>query len=233
MEDNFVNQDALDYLKGVDSGSVDLILTDPPYAISRSTGFASGEVKGKDTDRFRVSYDFGEWDVVDLDYFRKVFSETFRSLRKGGTLIVFYDLWKMQELKELLEEVGFKMFRMIEWVKTNPVPINSKSLYLSNAKEYAIVCVKGGKPTFNSEYHRGVFEYPIYQGKDRWHTTQKSLPLFEELIKLHTNEGDLVLDMFSGSATTQVAARNMKRRFAGCEKDHNFFIKAKERISNV
>lgn len=227
----FENKDALDYVKSLKNDSVDFVLTDPPYAISRKTGFASGELTGKNTDRFRVSYEFGEWDVVDTEYFLQVFKETYRSMKKGATLVCFYDIWKITELKEILESSGFRMFRMIEWVKTNPVPINSKKLYLSSSKEYAIVCVKGSKPTFNAEYHKGVFEYPIYHAKDRWHTTQKSLTLFQELIRIHTHTGETVLDMFSGSATTQVAAILEDRRYLGCEKNPEFFEKCKMRIA--
>lgn len=232
MKSEFKNTDALSYLFGLENESVDLLLTDPPYAISRGTGFSSGEAKGKDTDRFRVSYEFGDWDKVDLNYFKEVFSMVYKKLRKGGTCIVFYDLWKIQELKELLEGCGFKMFRFLEWIKTNPVPINSKVNYLTNSREVAILCVKGSKPTFNSSYDNGVYEYPIYQGEDRFHTTQKSLKLFEDLIEKHSNIGDTVLDIFSGSATTQVAAINKGRVYLGCEKDETIYAKSLERVKN-
>lgn len=169
---------------------------------------------------------------MDLNYFHKLFSEVYNKLRKGGTCIVFYDLWKIQELKEVLESVGFKQFRFIEWVKTNPVPINSKINYLTNSKEVAIVCVKGGKPTFHSEYDKGIYEFPIYQGKDRFHTTQKPIKLMEDLILKHSNEGDKVLDMFCGSATTLVACKNTNRLGFGCEKDNNYYELAKERLGN-
>ena len=230
MQSNFKNEQAYEYLKDLKKGSVDLILTDPPYAISKETNFMNTPIKGNDTDRFRVSYDFGDWDSVDLEYFEQVFKEAYRVLRPGGTCIVFYDIWKMQELKEILEAQKFKMFRYIEWLKTNPVPINSSINYLSNARESAIVCVKGGKPTFNDKYHKGVFEYPIYHAADRFHTTQKSLKLFEELVRIHSNEGDVVLDFFSGSATTQIAALNQGRKYLGCEADKEIFIKSEERI---
>lgn len=226
----FVQEDALRYVEGLPNTSMDLCLTDPPYAVSRKTGFSNGDPTGKDTDRFRVDYEFGKWDEVDLPYFSKVFTEVYRLLRKGGTCIVFYDLWKIQELKELLEEVGFVQFRFLEWVKTNPVPINSKRNYLTNAREVAISCVKGGKPTFNSSYDNGIYSYPIYQGKDRFHTTQKSLPLFEELLIKHSNKGDNVLDMFCGSATTLKACSNTKRHGFGCEVDEGYFKLASERI---
>jgi site-specific DNA-methyltransferase (adenine-specific) len=228
---NFENCDALEYLLSLEKNSVNLCLTDPPYAISRETNFSSGNITGKDTDRFRVSYDFGDWDKVDLCYFSKLFKTLYSVLTQNGTCIVWYDLWKIQELKVVLETVGFKKFRLIEWVKTNPVPINSKVSYLSNAKEYAIVCGKGSNSTFNSSYNNGVFQYPIYQGKDRFHPTQKSLQLFEELVKIHTDEQDVVLDMFAGSGTTLLAAKNTNRKFLGCELDKDFYEKTKERLN--
>lgn len=228
----FKQEDALAFVQTIPDNTVDLVLTDPPYAISRKTGFSSGEVSGKDVDRFRVSYEFGDWDTVDEEYFKQVFSEAYRTLKKGGTLICFYDIWKLERLKTILEGIGFRMFRFIEWVKTNPVPINSKVNYLTNAREVAIACVKGSKPTFNSSYHKGIFEYPIYQGKDRFHTTQKSLPLFEELVTIHSNEGDVILDMFGGSGTTMVAAIRNNRSCYSCEKNDEYFIKTKERIEN-
>jgi site-specific DNA-methyltransferase (adenine-specific) len=227
----FKNEDALVYLQGLERNSVDLILTDPPYAISRDTNFASGVESGRDVDRFRVNYQFGEWDTVDADYFLETFSEAYKVMRIGATLVCFYDIWKIESLKAILENCGFRMFRFIEWVKTNPVPINSKINYLSNSREVAIVCVKGSKPTFNSVYNNGIFKYPIYQGRDRFHTTQKSLPLFEELCRIHSNEGDTVLDMFAGSATTLLAAKNTGRIYRGCEKDGNYYNKAKERLN--
>ena len=81
---------------------------------------------GTDVDRFRVSYDFGEWDVVDEDYFKSLFKETYRTTKKGATLVCFYDIWKLESLKNILKSCGFRMFRFIEWVKTNPVPIKRK-----------------------------------------------------------------------------------------------------------
>ena len=228
----FLNEDALIFVSKLENLSVDLCLTDPPYAVSRKTNFSSGDATGKDTDRFRINYEFGDWDVVDLDYFEKLFGEVFNKLRKGGSCIVFYDLWKIQELREVLEKVGFKQFRFIEWIKTNPVPINSKINYLTNSREVAIMCVKGGKPTFNSEYDKGVYEFPIYQGKDRFHTTQKPVKLMEDLITKHSNKGDVVLDMFCGSATTLLACKNTGRLGIGCEKDDKYFKLAKERLGD-
>lgn len=95
------NENCFDYLKNLESNSVNLVLIDPPYEVSRDTNFQSGEEKGKDTDRFRVSMDFGEWDFNfhNLDV---VIKECYRVLKKGGTLICFYDLWKITTLKDYL-----------------------------------------------------------------------------------------------------------------------------------
>ena len=267
--------DGLDFLNSLEDNSVDLILTDPPYIISKESGMnkfvdevanldASGEnkkteqeweefkkKKGYTNDDYKANYikygntsgnkyafktDYGEWDkeftIEKLEEFIKLF---YKKLRKGGTCIIFFDLWKLETLKTIMERAktkknGFKQIRFIEWVKTNPMPLNQKINYLTNCREIALLGVKGGKPTFNSIYDKGIYEFPIQSGKKRIHPTQKSLLLFEELIKKHTNEGDLVVDPFLGGGTTAFACKNTNRRFAGCEIDEKYINKIMEII---
>ena len=231
-------------LKEIKSNSVDLVLIDPPYEVSRDTNFAKGELKGTDVDRFRVSMDFGDWDnnFTGLDI---VIKECYRILKKSGTLICFYDLWKITTLKEYFESAKFKQIRFIEWIKTNPVPLNSKTNYLTNSREIALIGVKGGKPTFNSEYDNGIYDmefqdefageiykFPICHDKGRFHPTQKPLALIEQLILKHSTEGDLVIDCFMGSGTTGAACKNLNRDFIGIELNEEYFKKAKERIES-
>lgn len=218
------NYDCLDFLPKLKKNSIDLILIDPPYLISRKTNFQSGDLIGDDRDRFRVSMDFGKWDKVNLN-FNKIFEELYRVLKPSGTIIVFWDLWKLQDLSKLLEQNKFKQLRFIEWIKTNPVPINSKINYLTNSREIAITAVKKNKPYFNSEYDNGIYYFPIERSKLRFHPTQKSIKLFEELIKKHSKENDVVLDCFLGGGTTAYAARNTNRKFIGCEIDEKYFKK--------
>ena len=217
------------FLASLDRNSVDLVLTDPPYTISKPTGFAS-VVNG--VPRFAVSMDFGPWDhkQIDLDAMAQAF---FRVLRKGGAAIVWYDFWKAGEVKRTMERAGFKMLRLIVWQKTNPVPLNMKATYLSNSREIAVVGVKGGKPTFNSEYDAGIYRYPIprHNGR-RIHPTQKPVDLFAELILKHSNPGDLVIDPFLGAGTTAVAALTHDRRFKGCDIDPHYVSAACERVQN-
>ena len=139
-----------------------------------------GSIYGK---KYAVKTDYGEWDSEFTMEKLQLFVEHFyRVLRDGGTCIAFFDLWKLSHLKEQMEEAKFKQLRFIEWIKTNPQPVNSSVNYLTNCREIALLGVKKGGHTFNSKYDKGIYEYPIYGGKDRFHPTQKSLPLFEELI---------------------------------------------------
>lgn len=226
------NESCFDFLKNIKSNSVNLVLIDPPYEVSRDTNFQSGDAKGTDTDRFRVSMDFGDWDkgFTGLDI---VIKEAYRILKDGGTLICFYDLWKLTVLKDYFDNAKFKQIRFIEWIKTNPVPLNSKTNYLTNAREIAVLGVKKGKPTFHSEYDSGIYRYPICHDKGRFHPTQKPLALIEDLVLKHSNENDIVVDCFSGSGTTAVAAYNNNRNFMGCELSEDYYKKSINRLSGL
>jgi len=249
MQSRFDNSTDLELLRSIEKGSVDLVLTDPPYLISRESGMQSHSERkpgdkgynqvskrledGKEVEvdygrRFATATDFGQWDKdYTIDDLQLAIDEFYRILRPGGSCIIFFDLWKIETLTNALSK--FSKHRLIEWLKTNPVPINSHATYLSNAREIAISCVKGGKATFNSKYDNGIYEYPIYNGKDRFHPTQKSLPLFEELIKKHSNEGDVVVDPYGGSATTAVACINTNRIYISGEPSEEYFQKGYNR----
>lgn len=267
------NTDGLTYLETIENNSIDLILTDPPYLISRDTGMNThynnvksneknnikfiktleeweayklnnkditfddtqkenflkyGTIYGK---KYCVKTDYGDWDkdftIEELSNFIK---EYYAKLRKGGTLIMFFDIWKITILKELFEKYKFKQIRFIEWIKTNPQPLNSRVNYLTNCREIALIGVKGGKPTFNSKYDNGIYMYPLQGGKTRFHPTQKSLLLFEELINKHTNKNDIVMDTFLGGGTTAIACKNTNRNFKGCEISKEYYDKIQQQI---
>ena len=223
------NEDCFVFLKDIKDSSVDFACIDPPYEISRETNFLNSDEKGDDTDRFRMSMDFGDWDK-DFSGLDGVIKEIYRVLKPGGSLVCFYDIWKISYLKEYIEKAGFKQIRFVEWVKTNPVPINSKITYLSNAREVAVSAVKGGNSTFNSEYDDGIYSFPICHDKGRFHPTQKPVDLIRAMIRKHSNEGDLVLDCFSGSGTTAVACYCENRNFIGCEISKEYYDKSIDRM---
>ncbi len=182
-----------------------------------------GSIYGK---KYAVVTDYGDWDNnFTMEILKKFIKEYYRLLVNGGTCIVFFDLWKTSYLKEMMEDIGFKQLRFIEWIKTNPQPINSKINYLTNCREIAICGIKKSKPTFNSSYDKGIYEFPLQGGKNRFHPTQKSLPLFEKLIEKHSNEKDTILDSFLGSGTTAIACKKTNRKFKGCEISKEYFDK--------
>lgn len=224
--------DCFSILPEIQDNSVDLILIDPPYLISRESNFKkfSDSTPEEMKTKYNISIDFGEWDknFIDWDF---LFSNFYRVLKKGGTLIIFYDIWKSTELKATAERYKFKQPRVCSWIKTNPVPINSKINYLSNAIEYFFTFVKSGKPTFNSEYDNGIYRFPICHGKERLkHPTQKPLSLIESIISKHSNPNDLVLDTFAGTFTTAVACKRLNRNWICIELDESYFEISKERL---
>ena len=258
------NMDGLKYLSTIPNNSIDLILTDPPYIISRETGMNThynnvkqnqenniefikseeewsiykqeneikddikkenymkyGTIYGK---KYCVKTDYGDWDTeFTMEKLEEFIAEYYKKLKHGGTIIIFFDLWKLSYLKDLMEKHKFKQIRFIEWIKTNPQPLNSSVNYLTNCREIALLGIKGSKPTFNSKYDNGIYMFPLQGGKNRFHPTQKSLLLFEELIKKHSNENDSVLDTFLGSGTTAIACKNTKRQFKGCEVSNIYY----------
>jgi site-specific DNA-methyltransferase (adenine-specific) len=258
--------DGLELLNSHNNGSIDLILTDPPYIISRESGmnthynnvqeneannveFVKSEDEWNeykflnciDTDdaksnfmkygtiygkKYCVKTDYGEWDSnFTMETLESFIESFYKKLRNGGTLIIWFDLWKISQLKELLEKHKFKQIRMIEWIKTNPQPLNSKTNYLTNCREIALTAVKKGKPTFNSKYDNGIYNFPLQGGKNRFHPTQKSLELFKTLIKKHSNEGDLIVDPFLGAGTTAIASKLMGRKCNGSELNESYINK--------
>jgi site-specific DNA-methyltransferase (adenine-specific) len=265
------HEEGLKYLTSINKNSIDLIITDPPYIISRDTGMNShynsvkesemngvefvkteeewdkykkindieddankdkylkfGSIYGK---KYCVKTDYGDWDkdfsIKELEQF---VSEYYDKLRMGGTLIIFFDIWKITILKDLMEKYKFKQIRFIEWIKTNPQPLNQHINYLTNCREIALLGVKGGKPTFNSKYDNAIYHFPLQGGKNRFHPTQKSILLFEELIKKHSNEGDIVMDTFIGGGTTAIACKNTGRSFKGCEVSKEYYDKVASMI---
>lgn len=224
----------MEYLSKIESKTIDLILIDPPYFISRESYFVNSKSSCEKTNqRFNFSIDFGEWDKGELNW-DYLFKEYYRILRKGGTIIIFYDIWKSSEIKLHAMENKFKQPRVGCWIKNNPVPINSKVNYLSNASEYFFTFTKVGKPTFNSKYDKGYYNYPLCHGKERLdHPTQKPLELIKELIEKHSNPGDLVLDTFAGTGTTAHACIELNREYIMIENNEDYFKIMKERLNNL
>lgn len=229
-----INDDCMNFLPTLAAKSVELVLVDPPYGISRKSMF--GQFSENTTEEMAnkygdISIDFGEWDRTPVDL-EALMKEYFRILKPGGTLVIFYDVWKSGDVKSAAECAGFKQPRVCQWQKSNPVPVNSKRNYLSNAVEFFFTFVKGKKPTFNSEYDNGVYRFPTITPWERvGHPTQKPLALIKAIVNKHTSVGDTVIDTFAGSGTTACACLATGRNHISVEMDKDYFNLAKNRIA--
>lgn len=211
--------------------SIDLIVADPPYVISRDSNFHTM----KDRKNARTGTSFGSWDE---EFDNKPWIEkSFELIKDGGSLIVFNDFKKVSTVIETAGNAGFIFKDVIVWEKTNPMPRNRDRRYVPSL-EVMIWFVKKQKAkwTFNrlgTAYRSPVMRFASESGGafKRYHPTQKPVKLIEEILKIHSNEGDVVLDPFMGSGTTAIAALNTGRRYVGFELEKEYFDTINRRIA--
>lgn len=223
------NENCYDVLKTIESNSVDLILTDPPY---------------------NIGYCEFDKEVLDWDLLRKEFK---RILKPNGSLVVFQGWSNVCETKEILE----KEFYLKDWIiydrikgrgaKKNLVStredilwfVNDKEKYTFNKLSSNILKKTGGLGIKNGCKYRALSNVwtdisPIVPwSKERVaHPTQKPVQLMDRCVKLWSNEDDVVLDPFMGSGSTGVSSLHNNRHFIGIEINKEYFEIAKKRILN-
>jgi len=216
---NLMLGDCLSRLKEIPSESVDLVLTDPPYNISKDNNFNT---------MGRAGIDFGEWDK-QADLFTYI-NEVKRVLSKDGSFIVFNDWRNLGDITKYAESLGLVSKDIIRLEKSNPMPRNRDRRYITDYELAIWFTNTKAKWVFNRtdlNYQRPKFVCSIDKGL---HPTQKSLKLMNDLVLIHSNEGQTVLDCFMGSGTTGVACVNQNRKFIGIEMDEGYFKIAKDRI---
>jgi site-specific DNA-methyltransferase (adenine-specific) len=236
MEINFLyNEDCLEFMKKIDDNSIQFIIADPPYLISDKTDtFHLGEGNFS-----KYTLIQGEWDLVNYEIIYDCIKEFKRILKRGGSLIIWYDMWKITPLKKALEDVKLKQIRLCIWSKKNSPPISSNNSYLPNSKEVFLYSAKNTsylkkwfKAPFNSKYDNGIYNYSI-SGKNRIHPTEKPYKLMEDIILKHTNIGDLVYIPFAGSGVDiEVCIRN-NRNWLATEIDNNYCLNIEKRLSSI
>jgi site-specific DNA-methyltransferase (adenine-specific) len=238
-----IHGDCLEILQQIADKSVDLVLTDPPYNISK-------ENDNRDRSRLNspimrrsspLKYDFGEWDNRNREEFMFFTSgwlkECCRVLKNGGTMISFFNKEDVSFLGWEAKKHGVRTRTIFTWVKTNPVPSFRKVNFLS-ATEFLWIGSKGDKNwTFNFSQQKEMMNYYITANSSAYgeteHPTEKPLSLVSHLIQTCSNTGDLILDPFTGSGTTCVAAKNLGRRYIGIEKEEKYYNIAVDRINNT
>ena len=202
---------------------VDAIITDPPYNIARDNNFHT---------MGRQGIDFGEWDK-GFDLLSWI-DKGVQLLDKNGSMVIFNDWANLGDIARYAESKGMVIKDMMRWEKTNPMPRNRDRRYITDFECMVWLVKKNAKWVFNrldDKYQRPKFVGSLTPQNERTgHTTQKPVYLMEEIIKIHSNEGDVVLDPFMGSGTTGVACKNLNRNFIGIELDDKYFDIAKDRI---
>lgn len=211
--------DCLELMKNIPDKSVDLVLTDPPYNIARENNFHTVG---------RAGIDFGEWDK-DADIFSYI-KDCSRVLKKDGSLIIFNDWKNLGDIVKVAESHAFVTKDMLRLEKTNPMPRNRDRRYITDYECAAWFTMSNAKWIFNRQdpnYQRPKFVCSIDKGL---HPTQKSLKLMEDLIKIHSNPNQIIVDCFAGSGTTLLAAKNLGRQFIGIEKEQEYYDIILERL---
>lgn len=220
--------DSLEYIKGLDDNSLDHIITDPPYNISKDNNFKT---------MGRAGIDFGEWDKgFDLTTWIDLVST---KIKKGGNIVIFNDWKNLSYICEALENNGFEVKDMIRWEKSNPMPRNRDRRFIVDYETAIWAVKKGSKWTFNrlnDTYDRPLIECgltPKSEKEQGNHPTQKPVYVMEWLVKHLSNEGDIIFDPFMGSGSTGVACIKNNRKFIGSELDEVYFNISEERIKKV
>ena len=211
MSINIMQGDCLELLKDIQTGSVDMILTDPPYYV----GMTSNGQKATFTELSMLK-----------PFFNSLFQELRRVLKEDGLAYVFTDWRTLPFLQPILDQhLGVK--NVLVWDKAGRMSPNygfyhELILFAGNNKRR--ICKKNilKAPSFASNAKK--------TNGDKLHNAQKPIELLTEFILDATNENEVVLDCFMGSGSTGIACLNTNRRFIGIEIDDIYFNIAKKRV---
>lgn len=232
---NIINGDCLIEMKNIQDKSIDMILCDLPYGMTKNA-----------------------WDVVIP--FDKLWSEYNRIIKDNGAIVLFGS----QPFTSIMITSNLKMFRYcLVWEKNKFSDfLNSKRKPMKTNEDIAVFYKK--QPIYNPQYwystpytrwntqtavdkqsNYGTHKENYVQSDGKrlpttvlkfnrverpQHPTQKPTDLLEWLIKTYTNENDLVLDNCMGVGSTGVACKNIKRRFLGIELENKYYEIAKKYI---
>lgn len=218
-----LNKDCIQGIQELANNSIDCVIADPPYVVSRDTNFDT--LGGR-------SMDFGEW---DSHFNMGCFVEELPRIVKENSNIVIFNNWKkLESLKRIMEDNHISVKRCLVLNKSNPAPFNRDRLFVNDV-EFALWGVynsknKPTKWTFNRQgkYEKCIINTTVQSKK--YHPTMKDINVIEKLLMILSNKGDTILDPFSGSGTTAIACINNNRNFIGFELDKDYYDISLNRI---
>ncbi|MFF3671673.1 DNA-methyltransferase [Microtetraspora malaysiensis] len=230
--------DALAVLPTLDTDSVDLVLTDPPYNSGGRTNAERGNqsARGKYVtgDAQHALADFPGDNRDQRSYTRwlaLVLIECLRISRPGASALVFCDWRQLPATSDALQAAGWTWRGIIPWRK--PISRPQRDGF-RRACEY-ILWGSNGQPYRHAEplYLPGLVEGSQPRGKTRVHITQKPVDVLRQLVQICPSGGGTVLDPFTGSGSTGVAAVLEGRSFVGAEITEHYAAIAHERIAEA
>jgi site-specific DNA-methyltransferase (adenine-specific) len=229
------NDDCLKILSAIPEDSVDMLFADPPYNLSNG-GFTCHAGR-------RVPVKKGDWDVskgidADFAFHREWIRASRRVLKPGGSIWISGTYHSIYACGLALQLEGFHILNDISWFKPNAAP-NLSTRFFTASHESLIWARKDkdAKHTFNYDAMRlgkwpeDSMKKPGKQMRSVWsistpkpvekkfgkHPTQKPFDLLKRIVLSSTEEGDLILDPFTGSSTTGLAAYLYGRKFIGID----------------
>ena len=217
----------------------DIIFADPPYFLSNG-GFSVQSGK-------QVSVNKGAWDKSqgfekDNEFNYKWISLCREKLKPEGTIWISGTYHNIFSVAQMLNELDFRILNVITWAKTNPPP-NLSCRFFTHSTEFIIWARREKKVPHYFNYDlmkqinggtqmRDIWTLPAIAKWEKScgkHPTQKPLPLLARIILSSTKENAWIMDPFSGSSTTGIAASLLNRRYLGIEKEDEFLKIAKKR----
>ena len=236
-----------------------LIIADPPYNLGKNA-YASNPMWYKDGDNkngeselagkefFDTDKDFRPAEfmhfcsqmlvkepktgITDEEIEHETIGESGRRKSKAPCMVLFCAFEQMHYYIELGERYGFKHYIPLVFRKNFSAQVLKANMKIVGNCEYGLVLYKDKLPKFNNEGRMifNCFEWPRDTSTPKVHPTQKPVPLLEEIIRIFTDENDVVIDPCAGSGTTLRAAMQIGRRAYGFEIKKDFFKLAQEKI---
>jgi site-specific DNA-methyltransferase (adenine-specific) len=214
MKQEIIQGDCLEVMKTFADGSVDLILTDPPYGMAYQSSWR--------TDRYdKIVGD------ENLEWLSPFLEEAFRVLKDNRHIYLFCNDYAVSDFRREMKNKGFVPKRALVWVKNNHTSGNLEGDY-GNKTEFIAWGHKGRRELLGKRDTNVISEK---RSTTERHPTQKPIDLMMYFIQKSTVEGEVVLDPFLGSGTTALAAKTMNRGYIGIEIDPGYCEIARSRLS--
>jgi DNA modification methylase len=227
-----IQGDCLEVLPTLAAGCVDMVLTDPPYAVSNEGMWHIGR-PGKGKRRFDFFEGDADWAGM-VDVVRLACRLSLPAMSKAASAYWYVGHREFGPVVDIYEAAGWTT-RFLVWAKAAPSPPPPGSGWPSGAE----LCVYAYRPgrTWNHDGRNPPPNSVIVADSYRHgqpgkvdHPTQKPETVLLPIIKASSPIGGVVLDCFAGSGSIGVAALRLGRRFIGIEKDEKYAAIARERL---